>query len=99
MRWYMEGKIGTCKVSIVYALARDESAGTQRARIAGVDWYRPGRRRVTPRDHGLRPVLGQGRPDQRLDRQRGRQLQVFGGLDQRIGARPGVLLALHEAAV
>ncbi len=32
---------------------------------------------IAARDHGLRPVLGQGRPDQRLDLKRGRQLRVL----------------------
>ena len=56
-------------------------------------------RGFAPRDHGLRPVLGQGRPDQRLDRERALQRHVPGAPDQRIGAGPGVLLARGEAAV
>ena len=56
-------------------------------------------RGIAPRDHGLRPVLGQGRPDQRLDGERALQRHVPGAVDQRIGAGPGMLLARGEAAV
>ena len=55
--------------------------------------------RIAARDHGLRSIGRQGRPDQRLDRQRLRQLEGARGLDQAIGARPGMLQARGMDAV
>ena len=54
---------------------------------------------IAARQDRLRPIVWKRRPDRRLDREIGRQLQAGRSLDQTVGTGPGVLHARGEASV